>query len=207
MTSLLLLVPLVLLVPCCCQCCWCHCLGHQDSELSCHAQDPLSPRLHCHRMRGKMEWSWDCMGISAVSGIVRFEDFAAVGGGVGGKSYGSLCGWRDGVPGPTAVAAQLPVAAAVGEGQSRVYHLPCCYHVFWGCRLSCHGQRSRTAVTTCAVLLVLPPLFVPVHPPLDVQISGILLHLLCWAEAPLLSCGCFTGYRLKGRQREHLTPP
>lgn len=53
------------------------------------------------------------MGISAVSGIVRFEGFAAVGGGVGGQSCGCLCGWRDGVPGPTTAVAQLPVAAGV----------------------------------------------------------------------------------------------
>lgn len=71
-----------------------------------------------------MGWSWDCMGISAMSGIVRFEGFAAVGGGGGGQSCGCLCGWRDGVSGPTAVPAQLPVIAAVGEGQSHVYTSP-----------------------------------------------------------------------------------
>ena len=30
--------------------------------------------------------------------------------------------------------------------------------------------------------------------------------LMCWAEAPLLSCGCFTGYRLMGRDQRSTSP-
>lgn len=37
-----------------------------------------------------------------------------------------------------------------------------------------HGQGSRNAGTPSSVPLVMPPLCVPVHPTLDVQMSGIL---------------------------------
>lgn len=42
--------------------------------------------------------------------FVRFTGSASVGGGGRGQSHWHLSGWRDGVPGPTTIVAQLPEA-------------------------------------------------------------------------------------------------
>ena len=71
----------------------------------------------------------------------------------------------------------------------------------------CYCQGARITGTTSAAPPVLPPLHVPVHPPLDAEMCRALVILVCWAEEASLNYGCFTGFRLKGRQRECLKPP
>ena len=72
------------------------------------------------------------------------------------------------------------------------------------------GQGFRTTGTAFIVPLVLPPPYGPIHPPLDnrcVEFSSI---LLCGAESPLLSYGCFTGFtgcRLRGRDKRSVSHP
>ena len=50
-----------------------------------------------------------------------------------------------------------------------------------------------------------PVLCIPVHPPLDVQKAGIVWHPGVFGRGTLLSCGCFTGYNLKGRDTRSIS--
>lgn len=66
---------------------------------------------------------------------------------------------------------------------------------------------SSTAAARGQVLQALPPLFpvlrplcVTVHPPLDVQVYGVLL--VCWAEVSMLNCGCLMVVRCRGETKK-----
>ena len=145
-------------------------------------------------------------GASAVSSVVGFVG-STTWGVVRDWSHGHLRGWRGGVPGPTAAAAQLPVSTgATVVGRLELYVLPPChYWVLWGCRLSCCGQRAGIAGTTSTVPPVLPFLCVLVQPPLDVQICGLLWRPSVLGRGALLHCGYLPGCRLKGRDQSEVS--
>ena len=115
-------------------------------------------------------------GTSALFSIVRFEDSATVSRGRGKRVMGTS------TAGETGSQTLLPLlpsylwlwAPLQPGGQSCIHCLPCRYWVFWDCRFSCHGWWTRIAGTTSTVPQVPPPLCVLVHPPLGVQICGIL---------------------------------
>ena len=108
-----------------------------------------------------------------------------------------------GVPGPTATAAQVPWPRGP---------------LWSGAGVVCTASSAATGVSEAVGLAaavsrpglqVLTPLFPRFHlfyafqsthlPPYrGVEFSSI---LLCRAEASLLSCGCFTGCRMKGREK------
>ena len=107
---------------------------------------------------------------------------------------------RDRIPGHTDAAAQLPVVMDV----SQVEKPEMCVLLPW-LLLDSEAAGSDTSArdpelqTLTAFPSVVPVLYVPVHPPLGVQMSvqsytGI---LLCW--------GCSTGYGLKKRDRSNFS--
>ena len=86
------------------------------------------------------------MSASAVSVVVRFMGSATAGGG-GDKGLESwapqqLEGWS-----PRPHCHCCPVTCGYGYhcGQGHMHHLPCYYHVLWGCGLSCHGWKAGIA--------------------------------------------------------------
>lgn len=92
-----------------------------------------------------------------------------------------------------------PQALLWPGGQSRVCHLPCCSWVLCGCQLNCCSWGTSTAGTASTVSPVLRPLCVTVHPPLDVQVYGI---LVCWSEVSMLNCGCLMVVRCRGETKK-----
>ena len=56
-----------------------------------------------------------------------------------------------------------------------------------------------------AVPLVRPPPCVPVHPPLDAQMCGILQQPDILDRGILLCFGCFSGCRLKGKDKDNFS--
>ena len=52
---------------------------------------------------------------------------------------------------------------------------------------------------------ILPPLWVPIHPLLDEKMCGILWYPGVFGRGTLLSCRCFTGYKLKGRNTRSIS--
>lgn len=67
-----------------------------------------------------------------------------------------------------------------------------CHEQLGSCGLNCHGQSNRIIGTYSAGPSVLPHWWVPVYPSLDVLCMEFSCILVCWIEAPLLSCGFFT---------------
>ena len=108
----------------------------------------------------------------------------------------------------------------VGLG-SRPHH--CCYLVLCGCSYHCD---LKACVLFIPLLLLWVPwgygfsgcsqglyhghslccslisrLCFPIHPLSNVLMCGSLLVLVCWVKEPLLSYGCFTSCKLRGRDK------
>ena len=135
-------------------------------------------------------------GTSTTSGVV-----GVVHGGRGTQSCKCHRGWRDGVVGPIATASHFPVAT----GTTAARRLESCALLLLllpsslGLWLSCHGR----GLGSWALLPLIPQfrllcVFQSTHLQMYrcVDLSRV---LVCWAEEPLLSYGCFTSRRLKGR--------
>ena len=131
-------------------------------------------------------------GVSAMSRVVRFTGFATVS--RRGWNHGHLHNWRDKVAGSTATAVKVPVAAGTTLAVRSVW-----------CVLPPLKLPSSLGLQVQPMLLgvwdykhhlhcsmVPPPLGGPVHPPLDIRCAGFSHDLVCWAQVPLLSYGCFT---------------
>ena len=95
-------------------------------------------------------------------------------GGTRGWSHGHLSSWRDGVPGPTATAAQLPVA--MGTTVARVTCTTSPATTTFSGAVGSAAMAGRLELQA-AVPRILPHLSVPIHPTLDVQVCEILQHL------------------------------
>lgn len=90
-------------------------------------------------------------------------------------------------------------------GWSYVCLLPCCYQVLWDCALSCCGWGFRISGTVSSFLLILPSLCIPVHPPLHVQMCGILQHPGVLGQVIFVELRIFTGCSLKRRDKESIS--
>ena len=172
MPLLLLLVPLASLLPCFCQS---HCC-HPDGWLFPSICDPeLQALLPWWEGKGGGVVSWGPAGASTGSGVVRFKGSPLQ---MKGAGWGHVClsGSRDRVPGPTATAAQLPVAAgtAVVRRPELCAPPPLLLLGSLKLRLSCHGQRAGITGTNSAGPSVLPLLCVSVYPPSGIQMFRIL---------------------------------
>ena len=135
-------------------------------------------------------------GTSPVCGVVRFLDATTA----DRRVRGHLGIWKDGTPGPLSLAAaQLPVAT----GAKCSWRPELCVRLLLGClwpwaQLLWSEGWNCTHPLHCFHNSVFP---IPIHPPLDVRLCGIFSVLRFWAEEPLLSCGCFIGCRLKGKDK------
>ena len=140
-------------------------------------------------------------GPSTVYGSVSFTGSTEGGGGCGELNCGCLSGWWAGSEAPLLLSIYLwPWVSPLPGGQSWLHCLP--YHswVLWICEFSCCSQRARIAGTTWAISLFLPfNIFQSTH--LYMWRSMEFPRSWCWADAPFLHCGCFTGCRLKGRDK------
>ena len=168
------LVPLGLLVHYCCQCHCClqHCcLGCQDDRCLQNIWVHLSHKHHFLRTAG---WG-HVPGVTGTSAMSK------------GCSVLGLCHWQWGasITGASmagVVGLQAPLLLIPGllwpqttlklESQCHVHHLPCCYQILWGCTLSHCRWGTVITGTSSTVHLVSPPVFVPVHTPLNEQIYG-----------------------------------
>lgn len=115
-----------------------------------------------------------------------------------GVYHGHLGIWKDGAPGP------LPLLPSYLWPQAKCSWRPeLCVRMLLGC-LWLWAQLLRSEGRDCAHPLhcfhnsVFP---IPIHPSLDVLLCRIFSVLLFWAEESLLSCGCFIGCRLKGKDK------
>lgn len=125
--------------------------------------------------------------------------------GRGGRSGVTCASAAEGTndSGPIAAAAQFlwPPAPLWSGSQLPMHCLSCHYWVFWVCGLSHEVREARTTGTTDVFLQFhLPCVFQSTHLWMTrcVELSRI---LVCWAEELLMTYGCFTGCRLKGRDK------
>ena len=92
--------------------------------------------------------------------------------------------------------------------QGDVCYFPCCSWVIWGCLFSCCGWRAGIAGTASVAPLVLPPPCVPGHPPLDLQIYGILSYFCVLGRGTFIDLWMFYWLYIEGEtQRVYLTLP
>lgn len=115
---------LPLLVPCCCQCCYCHwyCrLGHWDGRHFYHVWGHLGHGHCCHSGEGEKPESWAPLPPPALFGW--WVLLSLVGVGEAGVAGAALAGGTR-VMGPTTAAVRLPVAmGAIVAGRPRS-HVP-----------------------------------------------------------------------------------
>ena len=142
---------------------------------------------------GGREWNGTGVaGVSALTGVV-----GAAAGGSGGGEAESWCpvAWGTDLQGLLPLpSSSLLAGGAVTRPPDSCVPPTQLLRLLRGSGPSYCGQGFRTTGTAFIVPLVLPPPCGPVHPPLDnrcVEFSSI---LLCGAESPLLSYGCFTGF-------------
>ena len=195
---MVLQVPPGSLVPCFLSCCYCwhHCLGHWDSGWLCHIWGCLAYRLSQFGVGAGVT------GASAMSRIVRVVGSITVVETV--CFYGCLCSWRGRVTGPTALllpGSLWPWAPLQPGGWICVCHLLCYSQILLGLwaqppepggrdhRRCLHCSSGSTSSVFQSTQLQMYRY---------VELFSI---LLCWAEEHLLSNGCFTGCRLKGRDK------
>ena len=75
-----------------------------------------------------------------------------------------------------------------------MHHLPCYYCILW---------NARIAGTTSKIPLFPPPLCVPVHPPLDEQVCGILWHPGMLGRGTFVELWVFYWLQMEGERLCH----
>ena len=122
-----------------------------------------------------------------------------------------LCGtlWLEGQDlRPCCHAVQFPVAAGASAPRRSVLcalallRLPAC--------VGLRAQPPSLVIQNCSYGYQCSPGFastmcVPAHPPLTYSCVKSSDLVVCWTEAPLLSCRCFPGGRLKGRDKQSIS--
>ena len=146
------------------------------------------------------EVSWgkssDHMGASVMSGIVRLRGFAAAGRGVGRPELWALLWLKGWGPSLAAATAQLPVVTGA-TGARRME----------SCPLSPLLLPASLGLWAQAPSPVFPGtrhLCVPDHLPLGVQMCVMIWPPVFVGQRYVLSYGCFTDCRLKGRDQKKL---
>lgn len=120
-----------------------------------------------------------------------------------GACRGRLSGWEDGPPALTATAAQLPVATGAGAAGTPESYVPLLLLLLGSLKLWAQlpwseGWDCRQAPIPLFPRFCLLYFSSPTFRCTDVWTFPV---LLCLAEEPLLSCGRFTRYRSKGKDK------